>query len=56
MKISVNLFLVLLLMTTLPLAACGIKPDKVSAPQGEDQDQFPRVYPDPSTFQRPEKK
>ncbi|MBX2835026.1 MAG: hypothetical protein KTR28_08660 [Micavibrio sp.] len=27
-------------------AACGIKPDSVSAPGGEDASSFPRTYPD----------
>ena len=54
MKISVNLFLALLVVTA--LTGCGIKPANVSAPQGEDKDTFPKVYPDPATFQRPETK
>jgi hypothetical protein len=54
MKRSVNLFLVFLLAIACLGTGCGIKPGSVSAPQGEDKDNFPRVYPDPSTFQHPQ--
>jgi len=30
------------------LAGCGIKPSFVDPPQGEEQDRFPRTYPDPA--------
>jgi predicted small lipoprotein YifL len=35
----------LILLLSVPLAACGIKPNSVDAPQGVDQDAFPRTYP-----------
>ena len=34
--------------------ACGIKPGSVAAPQGEEKDNFPAEYPNPSTFSRPD--
>ena len=32
-------------LLSLPMAACGVKPKSVDAPQGNDKDQFPRTYP-----------
>lgn len=45
--ISTTLCLMLL------LSGCGIKPGDVSPPQGEEKDQFPRAYPEPSTDPNP---
>ena len=40
------IILILLLMPiTAVISGCGIKPDTVDAPQGEDKDTFPRAYP-----------
>lgn len=31
-----------------PLAACGVKPSKVSPPPGGEQSGFPHTYPNPN--------
>lgn len=40
---------ILVLMTTLGLAACGVKPVDVDPPPGASQYDFPQTYPDPAT-------
>jgi hypothetical protein len=35
----------LLFLFSVPLGACGIKPKSVDAPQGVEEDTFPRTYP-----------
>lgn len=37
----------LLLLTFLSLTACGVKPGTVEPPEGYEDVQFPRTYPDP---------
>lgn len=32
----------------LPLAGCGIKPDRLEPPPSQQEQEFPRTYPDPS--------
>jgi len=44
-KNAFNIFVVLIGLS-LPLTACGIKPNSVDAPQGNDKNQFPRTYPE----------
>jgi len=39
------LVLAALILVALPLAGCGKKPGGVTAPQGEEEDRFPRTYP-----------
>ena len=46
-----NIILIGLLMG---LSACGVKPKEVSAPEGAENAQFPRTYPDLSTDPAPE--
>lgn len=40
-----RLVLAALIVAALPLAGCGKKPGSVTAPQGEENDTFPRTYP-----------
>jgi len=35
------------------LTGCGKKPNKVDPPLGIEKDEFPRIYPDPSTDPEP---
>ncbi len=35
------------------VAACGKKPSTVDPPLGVEDDQYPRVYPDPATDPKP---
>jgi hypothetical protein len=35
----------ILCFVSLPMAACGVKPKSVDAPQGNDNDTFPHQYP-----------
>jgi predicted small lipoprotein YifL len=44
-KMTILRMTALLLLLSVPLAACGIKPKSVEAPQGADKDTFPRTYP-----------
>lgn len=48
--------IVLTIGLSLTLAACGIKPNQVSAPPELKKDTFPKTYPDPATDPKPEKK
>ena len=48
------LFLLMGLGLALSLAACGKKPGHVDPPLGVDDDQFPKIYPDPATDPKPE--
>lgn len=36
-------------LTLALLAGCGIKPSEVDPPEGANEGDFPRVYPDPKT-------
>lgn len=36
---------ILIILFTLPLTACGIKPKNLDAPQGYEKEQFPKTYP-----------
>ncbi len=42
---AVRLVLAALILAAVPLAGCGKKPGGVTAPQGEENDTFPRTYP-----------
>ncbi|HPD82800.1 MAG: hypothetical protein R3D88_01045 [Alphaproteobacteria bacterium] len=44
MKDFIKTFIFIVLLS-LPVVACGIKPSSVDAPQGEENDSFPRTYP-----------
>jgi predicted small lipoprotein YifL len=43
---SVKHFL-LLAAIAVAVTGCGIRPGQLDAPQGEDKDAFPHVYPQP---------
>jgi hypothetical protein len=38
---------IVLSMVTVLLAGCGIKPSHVDPPEGANEGDYPRVYPDP---------
>lgn len=38
---------ILSLCVILAVTGCGVKPRDVDPPQGKENDQFPRTYPDP---------
>jgi hypothetical protein len=38
-------YLLYILAITVPLAACGVKPKSVKAPEGAEEIVFPRTYP-----------
>ena len=42
-------FTVCLLLLSMAVAGCGVKPDKVDAPPGARETSFPATYPHPST-------
>ena len=49
MKIS-YVFIIMFLISIAPLLnGCGVKPGFVDPPQGVENDEFPRTYPDPAT-------
>jgi len=40
-----NKFLLFLIVFSVPIAACGVKPKSVDAPVGAEEIQFPKNYP-----------
>jgi len=43
-----NKLWILIIILSLPIAACGVKPKSVDAPVGAEDVQFPRTYPAPT--------
>jgi len=46
-------FTIITLAAMLVMAGCGVRPGRVSAPEGADPDAYPRTYPDPATDPAP---
>jgi hypothetical protein len=42
-------FFLAILLLSLPVSGCGIRPGEVDPPPGVDKKAFPRTYPDQST-------
>lgn len=49
----IPLLAVTLVLGALGLTGCGIKPDSLSAPKGEEASTFPRTYPAPDNAAKP---
>lgn len=47
-------FLLVFLMVSLCLSACGKKPGSVDPPLGVGKEEFPATYPDPATDPQPQ--
>jgi len=45
--------LTIILLLSLPLSGCGIRPSDVDPPPGVNKAAFPRTYPDPATVNPP---
>ena len=53
-KVIKTIFLCGVLMIMGTVAACGVKPKKLSPPEGAEDSTFPRTYPDTQYDPKPE--